>query len=172
MNSRRLAKASEAVREVVSTAILFQLRDPRVQNVTVLHVEVAPDMRTAKVYVSVMGDAKKQSLCMHGLEHARGFLQSRIADRIDTRYVPVLKFVLDQGVKKSAEASQLIREAMGEQQAAPEAELEGLDADELMDDDTDSDETANEALQAESAEPDAPQERPPVTPAAGAPDSA
>lgn len=113
MNSRRLAKASEAVRESVSTTILFDIKDPRVQNVTVLHAEVAPDMRTAKIYVSVMGDAKKQSLCMHGLESARGFIQSKIADRIQTRYTPVIKFILDQGVKKSAEASRLIRESLG-----------------------------------------------------------
>lgn len=113
MNARRLAKASEAVREAVSTAILFDLKDPRVQNVTVLQAVVAPDMRTAKIYVSVMGDAKKQSLCMHGLESARGFIQSRIADRIDTRYTPVIRFILDQGVKKSAEATRLIRESLG-----------------------------------------------------------
>lgn len=113
MNARRLAKASEAVREAVSTAILFDLKDPRVQNVTVLQAVVAPDMRTAKIYVSVMGDAKKQSLCMHGLESARGFIQSRIADRIDTRYTPVIRFILDQGVKKSVEAARLIRESLG-----------------------------------------------------------
>ncbi len=110
MHSRRIAKASEAVREVVSSTILFQLRDPRIQHVTVLHAEVAPDMRTAKVYVSVMGDAKQQSLTMHGLESARGFIQSKIAERLDTRYTPVLKFVLDQGIKRSIEISQALRE--------------------------------------------------------------
>lgn len=111
MHSRRIAKASEAVREVVSSTILFQLRDPRIQHVTVLHAEVAPDMRTAKVYVSVMGDPKQQSLTMHGLESARGFIQSKIAERLDTRYTPVLKFVLDQGVKRSIEVSRVLREA-------------------------------------------------------------
>lgn len=110
MHSRRIAKASEAVREVVSSTILFQLRDPRIQHVTVLHAEVAPDMRTAKVYVSVMGDPKQQSLTMHGLESARGFIQSKIAERLDTRYTPVLKFVLDQGVKRSIEVSRMLRD--------------------------------------------------------------
>lgn len=127
MNSRRLAKASEAVREAVSTTILFDIKDPRVQNVTVLHVEVAPDMRTAKIYVSVMGDAKKQSLCMHGLESARGFIQSRIADRIQTRYTPVIKFILDQGVKKSAEAARLIRESLGPSDSEAGSAADGAD---------------------------------------------
>jgi len=123
MHSRRIAKASEAVREVVSSTILFQLRDPRIQHVTVLHAEVAPDMRTAKVYVSVMGDAKQQSLTMHGLESARGFIQSKIAERLDTRYTPVLKFVLDQGIKRSIEISQALREI--QETSAPANESAG-----------------------------------------------
>lgn len=122
MKSRRVARASEAVREVVSTTILFELRDPRIKNVTVIAAEVAKDLRTAKVYVSVMGDVKQQSLAMYGLESARGFIQAKIAERLDTRYTPVLKFVLDQGVKKSIEASRLLREAQPSENAAAEAE--------------------------------------------------
>ncbi|MFN5948044.1 MAG: ribosome-binding factor A, partial [Pirellulaceae bacterium] len=67
MTSRRLLKAAEAIREVVSMAILTELRDPRVQGVTVTSVEVAPDMREAKVYVSIMGEPNKQSLALKGL---------------------------------------------------------------------------------------------------------
>jgi ribosome-binding factor A len=113
MTTRRLAKAAEAIRETVSTTILFELRDPRVKNVTVLGAEAAPDLRTARVFVSVMGDAKQQSLCLHGLESARGFIQAKLADRLQTRNTPVLKFVLDPAVKKSAETSRLLRETMG-----------------------------------------------------------
>lgn len=124
MQSRRVARASEAVREVVSTTVLFELRDPRIKNVTVLGAEVAKDMRTAKVFVSVMGDAKQQSLTMHGLESARGYLQSKIAERLDTRYTPVLKFVLDPGVKKSVEMSRLLRESTAEESAHGEGTAE------------------------------------------------
>ncbi len=120
MTSRRTAKISQAVLEQVSTTILFGLKDPRVKNVTVTHVEVSPDVRTAKVYVSIMGDEKEQALCMHGLNSARGFLQKKIADRIQTRYTPVLTFINDQGVKKSIAASQLIREALAEDAAGAE----------------------------------------------------
>jgi ribosome-binding factor A len=113
MSSRRTAKLAEAIREIVSTTVLFELRDPRVKNVTVLHAEVGGDLRTAKIYVSVMGDEKTQALTMHGLKAARGFIQSKIAERLDTRYTPILTFVLDPGVKRSIQAAAILREALG-----------------------------------------------------------
>jgi ribosome-binding factor A len=112
MSSRRVQKAAEAIREVVSMAILTELRDPRVQDVTVTFVEVSPDMRQAKVHVSVMGDDQKQNLCLHGLENSAGFLQAKIAKRIDTRYTPRLRFELDMGVKKSLAIAQLLQEVL------------------------------------------------------------
>jgi ribosome-binding factor A len=108
VTSRRLLKAAEAIREVVSSAILTELRDPRVQNVTVIGVEVAPDMREAKVKVSILGPPNKQQLCLHGLENAAGYLQSRIADRIDTRYTPKLRFVIDKGLQNAAAVGELL----------------------------------------------------------------
>ena len=110
--SRRTARIAEAIRETVSTTVLFELRDPRIKNVTVISVDVSPDIRSAKVYVSIMGDEKAQKLALHGLESARGFLQAKVADRIETRYTPILKFVIDPGVKKSIEASRLLREVL------------------------------------------------------------
>jgi ribosome-binding factor A len=112
MTSRRVLKAAEAVREVVSMTILTELRDPRISDVTVTLVEVSPDMRQAKVYVSVMGDEAKQKLTLHGLQNAAGFLQAKIARRIDTRYTPRLRFVLDQGVKRSIEMSRILDEVL------------------------------------------------------------
>lgn len=110
MTSRRVLKAAEAIREVVSMAILTDLKDPRIQDVTVTFVEVSPDMRYAKVHVSVMGNETKQQLSLRGLESAAGYLQTKIAKRIDTRYTPRLQFVLDQGVKKSIEVSRILSE--------------------------------------------------------------
>jgi ribosome-binding factor A len=111
MSHRRTAKVAQAIRQVVSTAILTELRDPRVKKVTVLNVEVPPDLRSAKVYVSVMGEEREGHLVLRGLQSARGFLQSRIADEIDLRWTPILEFVLDSGVKKSIETSKMLREA-------------------------------------------------------------
>ena len=130
MTTRRLAKAAEAIRETVSTTILFELRDPRVKQVTVLRAEAAPDLKTAKVYISVMGTPKQQSLCMHGLESARGFIQAKLADRLQTKYTPVLKFVLDPGVKRSIEASRLLREHLPADSHSDDESLEDEDFDE------------------------------------------
>lgn len=110
-------KAGEAIREVVSMAILTELRDPRVKNVTVLGVEVAPDMREAKVIVSIMGNKTQQSTSLRGLQNAAGFLQAKIADRIDTRYTPRLTFVLDDGIKKSLAVSQILEQIAAERAA-------------------------------------------------------
>ena len=118
MVSRRVARLSQAVREVVSTAILLQLRDPRIKKVTVLRVEVAADVRTAKVYVSIMGTEKERALCLHGLNASRGFLQSKVADRIETRYTPVLKFVLEDAVSSVAEeAARILQELEDERRS-------------------------------------------------------
>ncbi len=112
MTSRRTQKAAEAIREVVSMAILTQLKDPRVRDVTVTYVEVTPDMRQAKVHVSVMGDETKQNLSLRGLQNSAGFLQSLVAKRIDTRYTPRLVFELDLGVKRSIEISQILQSVL------------------------------------------------------------
>ncbi|MCA9044401.1 MAG: 30S ribosome-binding factor RbfA [Planctomycetaceae bacterium] len=110
MSTRRTARVAEAIRQVVSSAILLELRDPRAKNITVLHVEVPADLRTAKVYVTVRGDKKTEVLSMQGLNSARGFLQAKIADELDLRYTPILTFVVDPGVKKSIEVSRMLRE--------------------------------------------------------------
>lgn len=129
MSSRRTAKVAEAIRQVVSTAILFGLRDPRVQNVTVLRVETPVDLRTSKIFVSVFGEEKVQRLTMKGLDAARGFLQSKIAEELDLRFTPVLTFVLDQGVKKSIETSKLLRK-LDVEDAARKVESPDVAADE------------------------------------------
>jgi ribosome-binding factor A len=112
MSARRLLKAAEAIRGVVSMAILAELRDPRIKDVTVTHVDVSADMRNARVHVSVMGDDAQQKLSLRGLQSAAGFLQSKIAEQIDTRYTPRLLFVLDQGVKKSIEMAQILKQVL------------------------------------------------------------
>jgi ribosome-binding factor A len=118
--SRRLLKAAEAIRGVVSMAILTELRDPRVKNVTVVGVEVLPDMKSAKVFVSIMGSEKEQQLALSGLQNAAGFLQKKIAERIVSRYTPRLTFVLDKGVKKSLEVSRILREVLPPEQQEDE----------------------------------------------------
>ena len=136
MSSRRTLKAAQAIREVVSMAILTELKDPRVRDVTVTYVEVSPDMRQAKIHVSIMGNETQQNLVLHGLENSTGFLQSKVAKRIDTRYTPRLAFVLDLGVKKSIEISQILRSVLPPEGPSSEAAVaDDVDADGAADDD-------------------------------------
>jgi ribosome-binding factor A len=116
--SRRLLKAAEAIREVVSMAILTEVRDPRVKNVTVVSVEVAPDMKSAQVNVSIMGDEKQQRLSLSGLQNSAGFLQKKVADRIDMRYTPRLSFVIDKGAKNALEVHRILSEVLPKTPAA------------------------------------------------------
>lgn len=114
MSTRRTARVASVIREVVSTAILQELRDPRIRHVTVLGVEVSSDLRYATVSVSVMGSDKDVSLTMHGLNSARGYLQSKVAGRVKTRYTPELRFEIDEGIRKSFEATRILQEVLPE----------------------------------------------------------
>ena len=120
MSARRLLKAGEAIREVVAMAILTEIRDPRVKNITVIGVEVAPDMREAKVLISIMGSESQQATSLRGLKNSAGFLQAKIAERIDTRYTPKLTFVADEGVKKSLAVAQILDQIALENQKSGE----------------------------------------------------
>ena len=144
MKAHRLARVAEAVREVASETILFELRDPRVKTagVTVTRAEVSGDLQHAKVFVSVMGSPREQELAMHGLKHAAGFVQSKLAKRLQTRFTPVIRFELDQGVKKSIEMTRLINEALG--QGAPAGAAPGEDEPAAADDAGSTEGTAEE----------------------------
>jgi ribosome-binding factor A len=108
MVSRRILKAAEAIREVVATSILKDLKDPRVEFVTITKVEVAEDMRTAKVYFMTRGDEAKERTVLKGLQSSAGFLQQKCAKRIDTRYTPTLQFLVDEGVKNLIAVTQIL----------------------------------------------------------------
>ncbi len=122
MKAHRLARVAEVVREVASQTILFEVRDPRVKGVTVTRTEVSGDLQHAKVFVSVMGSAQEQELCLLGLRHAAGFVQAKVGARLQTRFTPVIRFVLDLGVKKSIEVSRLINEALAQGSGAAHGE--------------------------------------------------
>jgi ribosome-binding factor A len=120
MKQHRLARVAEVIREVASETVLYELQDPRIRAVTltVTRTEVAADLQHAKVYVSIMGTPKEQDLCMHALKHAAGYVQSKLGSRLTTRFTPVIKFIKDEGIKKSIEVSRLINEALGKSDQA------------------------------------------------------
>ena len=109
-------------------AILTEIRDPRVKNITVIGVEVAPDMREAKVLISIMGSESQQATSLRGLQNSAGFLQAKIAERIDTRYTPKLTFVADEGVKKSLAVAQILDQIALEKQKSESAAKPSEDA--------------------------------------------
>ena len=128
MSSRRVLKAAQAIREVVSMAIIADLKDPRIKDVTVTLVEVSPDMRQAKVNVSVMGDEKKQKLCLHGLQNSAGFLQQKIGRRIDTKYTPRIEFVLDKGMKNALLVTKILEEVLPQEREEAESASESIES--------------------------------------------
>jgi ribosome-binding factor A len=124
MSQRRVQKVAEAIRQVVSMAILAEIKDPRVRDVTVTFVEVSADLRAAKVHVSVMGDETHQNLTLRGLQSAAGFLQSKLARELELRYTPKITFLLDQGVKRSIEIARILREVLPQEEPVESAEEE------------------------------------------------
>ena len=85
MGGGRMRRVDEAVRAVLSDAIAKDLKDPRVGFVTVTGVKTSPDLRHARVYVSVLGDEPTREASLEGLRSAHGFLQRRVADRADAQ---------------------------------------------------------------------------------------
>lgn len=128
--SRRTERVAEAIREVAAMAILFELHDPRVSGVTVTKAEVTGDLRHAKIFVSLSGDEKTQRLTLAGLKSARGFLQRKIAGRLETRYTPVVDIVVDESIKKSLEIARVLKEVL------PAPPTQGIESTEPADDES------------------------------------
>jgi ribosome-binding factor A len=138
MKTHRVARIAEVIREVASETILFKMSDPRISMVTVLRADVSGDLQHAKIYVSVMGDEEHQKETLYALNGAAGFVQSQLADRMKTRFLPVLTFVLDQGIKKSLEISKLIQEALSNPSKLSDSDQEE-ESDDVEQEDSDGD---------------------------------
>jgi ribosome-binding factor A len=107
--SGRMRRVNEAVRQVLSEAV-GELKDPRIGFVTVTGVETSPDLRNARVYVSVLGSERKREATLAGLGAAHGVLQARIASELRLKRTPQLAFEYDPTVDRGLRVSQLIDE--------------------------------------------------------------
>ena len=114
MTSDRMRRVDEAVREVLSDAISKQVKDPRVGFVTVTAVETAPDLRRARVFVSVLGDDAVRKRSMAGLQSAHGVLQRVVARELRLKHTPTLEFLYDDTSERGFRIAQLIDEEAGE----------------------------------------------------------
>ncbi|RJQ47274.1 MAG: 30S ribosome-binding factor RbfA [Gaiellales bacterium] len=114
MSVQRMRRVNEAVREVLSEALAEGLKDPRIGFVTVTSVDTSPDLRSARVYVSVLGDEEKRRETLDGLECSHGYLQSLIARQLGLKRTPQLKFCYDDSIDKGFRIDELLREHDGE----------------------------------------------------------
>jgi ribosome-binding factor A len=114
MATRRQEKVARVIKEAVSDAIANRLSDPRIECfVSVTRVETTPDLRNADVYLSVFGrDETAQKKTFAAIEHARSRIQSLLAGRMQSRYCPVLRFLMDEKFKKTLETMNIIDEAV------------------------------------------------------------
>lgn len=116
MATRRQEKVARVIKEAVSDAIINHLNDPRIEGfVSVTRVEVAADLRNADVYISIFGkDLSGQNKTFAAITHARSRIQSLLADRIQSKFCPVIHIRQDENFKKTLEIMRLIDQATSE----------------------------------------------------------
>jgi len=127
MPSRKLERAASLIKQSVSKVVLYELNDPRMKaTITVTRVKVTPELRSADVYVSLMGSDADITATYRALRHASGHITSLVGSRLSFRNTPVLRFILDDSLKRGFDVTQLIDKAMQEirqkEEAAADAE--------------------------------------------------
>ena len=108
--AERMRRVNEALREVVTAAIASDLEDPRIGFVTVTSVDTSPDLRSARVYVSVLGDATERERTLAGLTSSHGLIQAAIARETRMKRTPTLSFHYDEGPERAVRLAQLLEE--------------------------------------------------------------
>jgi len=109
--TRRTERVNELLREEISALLLKGTKDPRLAHmVTITAVEVAPDLKTAKVFVSVLGTEEEKTEVMQGLESAARFLRRELMGRLTLRYTPDLYFRRDDSIERGSRILQILKE--------------------------------------------------------------
>ena len=114
MTGSRMRRVDEAVRAVLSDVITQEIKDPRVGFVTVTAVKTSPDLRHARVYVSVLGDDAAREGSLEGLRSAHGYLQGRVAGELRLKHTPALEFVYDETLDRALRLDALLDERADE----------------------------------------------------------
>jgi ribosome-binding factor A len=105
-----MRRVNETIREVLGDAITAELKDPRIGFVTVTGVDTSPDLRSARVYVSVLGDEEQRERSLSGLQSSHGVLQRKIATEMRLKRTPTLTFEYDDSVERGDRISRLLDE--------------------------------------------------------------
>jgi ribosome-binding factor A len=117
MGTHRVERVAAQLREEISDIMRRDLKDPRVAMCSITQVKLTPDLRSASVRVSVMGEPDMQQAAIEGLQRARGFIRHELGARLtNLRFAPELRFELDKSVAYSVRVSQLLREVMPDDQ--------------------------------------------------------
>lgn len=106
--TRRTERLGEEIREEVAQLIAGELKDPRIGFVTVTRVDVTPDLRTARIYVGVLGTEKQRQTSLAGLKQASGFMRRALGRSLRLRYTPELVFQYDEGLDASDRVARLL----------------------------------------------------------------
>jgi ribosome-binding factor A len=114
MASSRMRRVNEVLREVIGEAVTSELSDPRLSMVTVTHVDATPDLRSAKVFVTVLGDEEARTDALKGLKSAHGPLQNAINRETHMKRTPTLSFAYDEAVETGLRISALLEDEDGE----------------------------------------------------------
>lgn len=124
-NSIKNTRINGEVQRVLAEIIRSELKDPRIDPMTtVMEVEVAPDLKSAKAYISVLGDKESQENTLAGLNSAMGFVRNQLAKRINLRNTPEIRFIMDQSVEYGINMSKLIDEVNAKMHQKEDAEAE------------------------------------------------
>jgi ribosome-binding factor A len=118
MPAGRMRRVNEAVREVLSTHITGDLKDPRVGFVTVTAVDTSTDLRHARVYVSVLGEPHEREEALAGLRSSRGFLQAKVGEELRMKRTPTLDFLHDDSIERGMRISALLDEQASRDQGS------------------------------------------------------
>lgn len=110
MQGKRTERVGSLIQMALGQLILTRLKDPRLGFVTVTHVEVSPDLKSAKVFYSAMGNEEAKASSRLALEKAAGFLQKAIAVSLKLRYTPKLLFELDDSLDRGLEIDRVLRD--------------------------------------------------------------
>jgi ribosome-binding factor A len=114
MTTRRQERVAERIHEEVGNLLLLEIKDPRVANVNVVDVVVTPDIKLAKIYVTVLGDEQEHKQAMEGLQHAVSFIRREVARRLQLRFAIDLMFVLDASWKRGSRVDELLEQIHAE----------------------------------------------------------
>jgi len=120
MSTQRAARGAEQMRAELAD-LIRNMKDPRVGFASVVQVQVSSDIRHAKIFVSVLGDAKAKQDTIKALQGAAGHLRSELAHRMRLRYMPELHFQLDESIEHGSRIAQLLVQVKREQAAAEAA---------------------------------------------------